>query len=515
MDSYMAKIFKIYLISTTCLLIIGASIFVNAQTYYGNQFQVTTTVSMGYLDAIDKKASLRFTAQASKTVSSFRIYIYDNEAGSKTYRYGIQTDSGGVPSGTWLGYKDLDVVGGSGWLTVVLASGISVTSGTVYHIVVEPVDNPSKAIALQATTPLNQMIVYDNASDTNSNTLFYDGTGWTIQNYQPIYFLDYSDATYEGNPCSFPSYGSVYGTRYESQKFTMVGGDKIITEVAVFIKRGGSPPNDCDFVLFNITDSVEVASGTIATSSEVTPSYAWYTHTLSASKTLIDGKEYRLYLKTIGGDSNNKYMWHMPYNYDAADYNSRNYDGLNSINQSSTDGGSNWSQDWPNYDAVFRFTLSTSILSVTLRNADDSADYTSWDIGSGKQTDTVYLMDTTNCVLVKNDGTVAEDFSISGTGTNWTLGSSAAEDTCVLMGLFNASTAPAEGEFSNANDLITTSPVWATYVADGSGKFQGANDGDNVLAGTGEKLYIYLKTPSSITQGDQETITVTIGCREH
>jgi len=210
----MLKFLKLYLISITCLLItLGTSLCVNAQTYYGNRFELASAVSMGYLDALNKKASLRFTAQASKTVNSFRIYIYDNQAGSKTFRYGIQQDNAGIPSGTWLGYTDITVSGSSGWLTVNLTSGIGLTSGTVYHIVVQPVDNPTKAITLRATTPLNQMIVYDNASDANSNTLFNNGTGWVIQGYQPIYLLGYSDATYEGNPCSSPGYGNIYGTQ--------------------------------------------------------------------------------------------------------------------------------------------------------------------------------------------------------------------------------------------------------------------------------------------------------------
>jgi len=124
-------------------------------------------------------------------------------------------------------------------------------------------------------------------------------------------------------------------------------------------------------------------------------------------------------------------------------------------------------------------------------------------------------MTTGECVLVKNNGGVAVDFSISAAGTNWTLGSATAEDTCVLMGLFNGDSAPGAGDFSTANDLINGTTVWATYQVDGSGKFQGTNDGDNVAASTGEKLYIYLKTPSSLTQGDEETFTVTVGCREH
>lgn len=156
-----------------------------------------------------------------------------------------------------------------------------------------------------------------------------------------------------------------------------------------------------------------------------------------------------------------------------------------------------------------------NIISVTLRDSNDTADYTTWALGSGKDLDTVYIMNNTECVLVKNNGNVAEDFSISAVGTSWTLSNATGLDTAVLMGLFNGNSAPGTGDFSTIGDLISGTTVWSTYQGDNSGKFQAVSDGDNVAASSGEKLYIYLKTPSSLTQGSQESITVTVGCREH
>jgi hypothetical protein len=175
---------------------------------------------------------------------------------------------------------------------------------------------------------------------------------------------------------------------------------------------------------------------------------------------------------------------------------------LDATDGSNTDNGNN-----PNWQF--------KIISVTLRNSNDTADYTTWALGLGKDLDTVYIMNTSECVLVKNNGNVAEDFSISAVGTSWTLSNATGLDTAVLMGLFNGNSAPSIGDFSTTNDLITASTVWSTYQGDGSGKYQGGGDGDNVSASSGEKLYIYLKTPSSLTQGSQESITVTLGCREH
>ena len=62
-------------------------------------------------------------------------------------------------------------------------------------------------------------------------------------------------------------------------------------------------------------------------------------------------------------------------------------------------------------------------------------------------------------------------------------------------------------------DLIDGTTRWASVSA-GNGLYEGTDDGDNVAEETGEKFYMYLKTPSSVTQGSEETITVTIGIRE-
>lgn len=154
------------------------------------------------------------------------------------------------------------------------------------------------------------------------------------------------------------------------------------------------------------------------------------------------------------------------------------------------------------------------IVSVALRTYDDTADYTIWSIGSDKQTDTIYIMGLTEAVLVKNDGNVAQDFSLEATGSNWVLGSSTAENQCVLMGLFNADTAPAEGAYNVTYDLIDGTTRWASESA-GDGNYEGLSSGYNVAVDAGKKLYIYLNTPSSVTSGLEETITVTVGAREH
>lgn len=161
-----------------------------------------------------------------------------------------------------------------------------------------------------------------------------------------------------------------------------------------------------------------------------------------------------------------------------------------------------------------RYDYTAPVLSVNLRNYDDTSDYTTWAIGTGKALNTEYIMDNTECVLVKNDGNVAEDFSVSGEATNWTLGSSAGADTCVLMGLFNGNSGPSAGDFNTTYDLIGNASVWAT-TSGGNGYFEGTESGANVASSDSRKLYIYLRTPTSISSSYDETFTITIGCKQH
>jgi len=158
------------------------------------------------------------------------------------------------------------------------------------------------------------------------------------------------------------------------------------------------------------------------------------------------------------------------------------------------------------------YTILPEILGVTLRSGDDTALYEGWALGTVRG-DTECIMDATNCVLVKNEGNVSEDFSVVTTGTKWSFGTPVGIDVCTVMALFNGNSAPGPADFSAA-DLVTIAPQWSTSSS-GSGTFEGARNGSNIRANAGEKLYMYLKTPSSITSATEETITITIGCRKH
>jgi len=167
-------------------------------------------------------------------------------------------------------------------------------------------------------------------------------------------------------------------------------------------------------------------------------------------------------------------------------------------------------------DIVLENLVIEETIGVTLRDATNSTDYATWAIGMGKTFDTAYIMNTSDCVLVKNTGSVAMDVGLSVAGTNWTFGSSTGEDQCVLMGLFNGDTAPGAGDFSTTYDVVSNAIAWATSSG-GSGLFEGADSGVSIAGGSGKKLYMLLKTPSSASSAANasEIATVTVSCREN
>ncbi len=216
-------------------------------------------------------------------------------------------------------------------------------------------------------------------------------------------------------------------------------------------------------------------------------------------------------LENSGWDSLADAGYHLYMGNDRND--AKTFDGMiDEVRVSQTKRGAGWiNASYHNQSDPASFYSLSQTIAVDLRSADDGGDYTNWAIGSS-DVSAVAVMNAANCVLVKNTGDLAQDFSIRASASNWTLAGSNGTDTAVLMALFNGGSAPAAGDFSVATDVLGTSEVWST-TAGGSGIFEGTSSGAGVQADSGEQLYLYLETPAGTTTSGQEIITVTIGCR--
>jgi hypothetical protein len=294
---------------------------------------------------------MRFTAQSNQPVNKIRVYIDAKGSGtSPIYSCGLQGNSGGNPSGTWLGasqqgYGDLAATT-TGWQTVTLTQPVSLTAGTVYHIVVlykSGTIGSSNYIALRRSTPQNSMLPYDGAADSQSNTKFYSGGFWTTQDSQPIYLLQTATPTYEGNPCETFSNVSVYSANYVGEKLTISGGNQEVDAIGFYV-RSNSSTDPADNLYYQIRDSANtvVRSGTLVTKTAITTSYQWWNVTLSSPLSLTNGATYRVNLYSTNSTASYYYQVLRNDNTNSSEYNGRNYNGTGSVYAFSANDGTLW-----------------------------------------------------------------------------------------------------------------------------------------------------------------------------
>ncbi len=336
-------------------------------TYYGNQFVVDTTSGAGPLSNTSKTMSLRLTADSSKTVSGVRVYLEGLQGTSPTYRYGLQADSSGEPSGVWLGgtntgYGDYQAVA-TGWQTIALNENVILTQDSVYHLVIEYQSgtvNGGNNIELRRSDPINLLRAYDSSADVQSNILFSedDGSNWTVQNYQPIFVLDFTDITYGGNPYHEATENQIYGDNYFGQQFLVTGSDIIVSTVGMDVSENNQgPEGDLILSFYNVTGGVLLATSTLTTSDQIRNGvYSWQEFFFEQPLTLSAGNTYRLYISAPLADVTAHYLIRSAYHDSSSILNSTNYAGTNSFYISSIDGGNSWDTSNTNQDLIgFRF----------------------------------------------------------------------------------------------------------------------------------------------------------------
>ncbi len=319
---------------------------------YGNQFIANTTTYIYSLNAANRRVSMRFTAQQSSNVNQIRIYIDSQRNGANVnYQYGIQADddsSNHYPSGTFLASNTASF-GATGWQTINLTSPAPLVAGNVYHLVVQwsgsgQTPSNSRYINIRASLPNNSIVPKSGRSDPSANTLRYNGTSWLALNQQPIYLLGFSDNTFEGNPYDTRASRNIYGTRFEGETFTLTT-QREVAGVALYVASSANNlPNDNLYVsLYDLTAGVnlvnppetfiDVATTTLGTS------FSWVEHNFSSSITLPANHQFRLYFSSPGSSSNRNYLISNQSNPNLVEYNTLNWDGINSLTTRSTNSG--------------------------------------------------------------------------------------------------------------------------------------------------------------------------------
>jgi len=277
-------------------------------TPYGNGFIVDTPTILYRLNNTTRSLSMRFTAQKSGSVNQMRVYISRaNNSGNITFRYGLQADSGGQPSGTWLAFGTAQT-NTTGWLTVNLGSSAPLVAGQIYYLVVQydsgQQPSSNRYIEVRASSPLNNLYPLNDKADPNADSLTYAGT-WQVANYQPIYLLRFSDNTYEGNPYDNSAISYIYQNNIEGEKFTLTSEEKL-TGAGLYVGKSRST-NLADSLYVKLTDLNDnsiLANEQFVAPTDVSTTLDWKIHNFVNPITLLANHTFRLEFYSPG--SNNK-----------------------------------------------------------------------------------------------------------------------------------------------------------------------------------------------------------------
>lgn len=345
--------------------------------YKGNRFSALTNDSVGNLDNANKKVSFRFTAQHTGDVDYIRIYINDNHPTQPPkYRFGLQSDLNGNPSGVWLGenhdaYKDYRIRT-LGWYQLELEHDADLVKGTPYHLVVEYQSdqiNPAKYIDLRALYPLNKIVPYSGEPDEYRMIRWSEDAGfsWTDINKSPVFMLIFEDngviVNAEGNPY-FTAYDvNVYGENYKGQIFTYsdetASFNKLSTYVYVKKQVGATPEDNLYFQIKDLdtgADLVPESDRIFLTPEQVSVDYQLKEKKFANSLDLVHGHQYRLYFYSPGTAHNKAYQVGAGENLDQDLDNSINYLGTSSRYSESPDAGGSWT-DHNNKDIFYQFSV--------------------------------------------------------------------------------------------------------------------------------------------------------------
>lgn len=347
--------------------------------YKGNRFSSLTNDSVGNLDDANKKVSFRFTAQHTGDVDYIRVYVNDGHPTQPPkYRFGLQSDLNGNPSGVWLGenhdaYKDYRIKT-LGWKELELEHDADIVAGTPYHLVVQYQSeqiNPGKYIDLRALYPLNKIVPYSGDPDEYRMIRWSEdgGFNWIDINKSPVFILipeeegvvDYNNA--EGNPYYTAFDASVSGSDYKGQIFTYTDDTESFNKLGTYVylkhQVGATPQDDLYFQIRDLTDGVDLIPDSdkiFITKDQVSIDYQLKEKTFTTPLTLIQGHDYRIYFYSPGTQFNRAYQVGTGENIDQSPDNEINYLGSQSKYSESSNAGADWS-NYINRDIFYQFSV--------------------------------------------------------------------------------------------------------------------------------------------------------------
>jgi|GEM_PF-1556241 len=254
-----------------------------------------------------KRLSYRFTVPYDMTVSQIRIYS-PYKSGSPVYEIGIQSDSGGYPSGVYVGGYQTNATFISGAWQAVSISPTNIFKGQVYHIVIRATTASGTVYNnFIYSTPAHGIFPKTQAFDYRAQVLTYNGT-WSPANFgeggMPIFMLYDSGAAHFGNPYCAPSIyaihaggtpGDISNDSVAGEQFVWNNPDTSIKGIEFYVRRFGNPAEPLKYRIYNMTDNVTITADVLANSFNVSTGFSWK-RAYFTPLNLVNGKTYRVFL---------------------------------------------------------------------------------------------------------------------------------------------------------------------------------------------------------------------------
>ena len=313
------------------------------------------------------RLTYRFRAGTTSAATSIRVQqrglgggnTYSGGNGG-TIRVSIQTDNGGIPSGTILSSLTFAPGDPSGnwenWNPLTFPTPATLTAGQIYHVVFDNVDTAPTANWIS----LNDLVYLGGPFTPRQPTLSDDlavlyatPTTWAMQaNDTPIFDLAYANGTHDGMGY-IGAMGQYYGltsglSSMVREHFRVSGGDRTVTSASVKVKRisGTSPltirleTGDGTLIESGLISASVISLGNLPTSdgdASILGGNTWAEVTFLSPHALANGATYNLVLSTA---SDTQYVA-VPVQ-EGTDKGLLSYRFTDGDGQRTTNGGSTW-----------------------------------------------------------------------------------------------------------------------------------------------------------------------------
>ena len=311
------------------------------------------------IESAEQKASIRFTNQYEGIVKEISLSISPTVV--RDLKVGIQDDDGfGNPTGKWLDDSFIITSTDPGLRadTFYFEFGIKVTKDKVYHIVIEPYQNPEPFEIMYVTTfqsnflgrPLNLEDPDIYSEDLLINSLSYDGSKWVTQDKWPIFVLTYEDGTKDGQPYSLTAPWTIRDSVWVGQTLIPTS-DYMVSKIGFVVGKEGNPSAP---LLFGIKDSQNnlLAKGKFVEAEHLERFANWVEITLDEPVLFSAGDLYRVFLYSPIPKSDDIYqIYGHEFTYDSQ----LGFGAERHRLTISHDAGERWAA-WNDADALFKFT---------------------------------------------------------------------------------------------------------------------------------------------------------------